>query len=74
MDEQTGRRTKIKAQKAVIYFTIAIVPLFIFFIVLGSIAEGTEGGAIQRIVEWLTTYILPWIYLYWFIKLVRKMK
>lgn len=39
-----------------------------------SIAEGTEGGAIQRIVEWLTTYIFPWIFLYWFIKLVRKMK
>lgn len=64
----------MKAQKAVIYFTIAIVPLFIIFSVLGGIAKETEGGAIQRSVEWLTSYILPWIFLYWFIKLVRKIK
>lgn len=64
----------MKGQKTTIYFAIAIVPVFIIITVLGGIAEESEGGAIQRSFEWLTIYVLPWIFLYWFIKLVRKMK
>ena len=74
MDEHNGRRTKLKTQKTIIYFVIAIVPVFVLLTVLGDVAEGTEGNGIQRSMEWLTTYVLPWIFLYWFIKLVRKIK
>lgn len=64
----------MKSQKIIIYFVIAIVPVFVLLTVLGDVAEGTEGNGIQRSIEWLTTYVLPWIFLYWFIKLVRKIK
>ncbi len=64
----------MKSQKIIIYFVIAIVPVFVLLTVLGDVAEGTEGNGIQRSMEWLTTYVLPWIFLYWFIKLVRKIK
>jgi len=64
----------LKSQKIIIYFVIAIVPVFVLLTVLGDVAEGTEGNGIQRSIEWLTTYVLPWIFLYWFIKLVRKIK
>lgn len=74
MDEHNGRRTKLKTQKIIIYFVIAIVPVFVLLTVLGDVGEGAEGGGIQRSIEWVTTYVLPWIFLYWFIKLVRKIK
>lgn len=64
----------MKSQKIIIYFVIAIVPVFVLLTVLGDVAEGTEGNGIQRSIEWLSTYVLPWIFLYWFIKLVRKIK
>lgn len=64
----------MKTQKTIIYFVIAIVPVFVLLTVLGDVAEGAEGGGIQRSIEWVTTYVLPWIFLYWFIKLVRKNK
>jgi len=64
----------LKSQKIIIYFVIAIVPVFVLLTVLGDVAEGTEGNGIQRSIEWLSTYVLPWIFLYWFIKLVRKIK
>ncbi|MEK6993813.1 hypothetical protein NST08_26605 [Paenibacillus sp. FSL K6-1566] len=64
----------MKSQKIIIYFVIAIVPVFVLLTVLGDVAEGTEGNGIQQSIEWLTTYVLPWIFLYWFIKLVRKIK
>ncbi|ANY74151.1 hypothetical protein BBD41_17040 [Paenibacillus ihbetae] len=62
----------MKTQKIIIYFVIGIVPVFVLLTVLGDVAEGAEGGGIQRSIEWVTTYVLPWIFLYWFIKLVRK--
>ncbi|WP_127594753.1 hypothetical protein [Paenibacillus lautus] len=58
----------------VFYVTIAIVLFFIMVTVLGNIAEGADAGTILFTIEWLTKYVLPWIFLYWFIKLVRKIK
>lgn len=58
----------------VFYVTIAIVLFFILVTVLGNLAEGADAGNIQLTIEWLTKYVLPWIFLYWFIKLVRKIK
>ncbi|MEC0206319.1 hypothetical protein P4H39_27310 [Paenibacillus lautus] len=58
----------------VFYVTIGIVLFFIMVTVLGEIAEGADAGTIQLTIEWLTKYVLPWIFLYWFIKLVQKIK
>ncbi|OIB03162.1 hypothetical protein AK95_05495 [Paenibacillus sp. LC231] len=60
--------------RTVFYATIAIVLFFVMVSVLGNLVEGSEAGAIQLSIEWLTKYVLPWIFLYWFIKLVRKIK
>lgn len=58
----------------VFYITIAIVLFFIMVTVLGDIAAEDAAGMIRMSIEWLTKYVLPWIFLYWFIKLVRKIK
>lgn len=58
----------------VFYVTIGIVLFFIMVTVLGEIAEGADAGTTQLTIEWLTKYVLPWIFLYWFIKLVQKIK
>lgn len=60
--------------RTVFYATIAIVLFFVMVSVVGNLVEGSEAGAIQLSFEWVTKYVLPWIFLYWFIKLVKKMK
>lgn len=64
----------MRTEKIFFYCVLAILPVYIMLTVFDDIVNGTESGAIQRCIEWLTTYILPWIFLYWFIKLVRKIK
>ncbi|MGG3284282.1 hypothetical protein [Paenibacillus solani] len=63
----------MKANK-VFYGSIGLLLFFILVTVIGNIAEGEAPNTIRLSIEWLTKYALPWIFLYWFIKLVRKMK
>ncbi|KOR76348.1 hypothetical protein [Paenibacillus solani] len=63
----------MKANK-VLYVSVGLLLLFILVTVMGNIAEGEAPNTIRLSIEWLTKYVLPWIFLYWFIKLVRKIK
>ncbi|MFC4559003.1 hypothetical protein ACFO3D_12445 [Virgibacillus kekensis] len=50
--------------------SIVLGLLFIIFIFTAS----TSVMAVLTTLEWVTTYILPWIALYWFIQFVKAYK
>ncbi|GAB6927474.1 hypothetical protein JCM10914A_14570 [Paenibacillus sp. JCM 10914] len=65
----------MKNKKVLTYLAILILPLFIIVMVLVDMTKPGRGGDELRLcIEWVTKYILPWIFLYWFVKLVRKIK
>ncbi|WP_430789632.1 hypothetical protein VBD025_04345 [Virgibacillus flavescens] len=52
----------------VIYGSISLVILF--FLLISAQAGGM--GEFILFIEWSTKYILPWIALFWFIKMVKS--
>lgn len=49
--------------------------IFILFIVAYKIFQnGLNLSDFINFLEWLTLYVLPWIFLYWFIKYVKQKK
>ena len=54
--------------KWLFYTVVALIAGFIIFNLLESSTD------LKLSVEWITKFVLPWIFLYWFIKLVRKIK
>lgn len=60
------------------YFTNAgylLLIIFIVFIILTSIGgSSSDIEALQMRVEWITKYVLPWVFLYYFIQFVKKNK
>ncbi|MGG4344442.1 hypothetical protein [Paenibacillus lautus] len=65
----------MKNKKWLGYIPILILPLFLIILVLKGLIQSNGGTEDLRLaIEWLTKYVLPWIFLYWFIKLVRKIK
>ena len=51
---------------------IASIVLFALFVVLPFF--GINIWSFSYEVEWATKYILPWIILYWFIRLVKSLE
>lgn len=65
----------MKSKKTFGYLAILLFPLFIIILVLSGLTQpGREAEDLRMSIEWLTKYVLPWISLYWFVKLVRKIK
>ena len=62
-----------KYMKYVLYGTVTIVVFYITFATTqysnGFGASGFEN--IIYLIEWATSFILPWIALYWFIRFVK---
>lgn len=53
--------------------------LMIGIFVIGVVAphtfkDGIDVSGFIRLVEWATLYVLPWIFLYWFVKYVKMKK
>ncbi|MEH7188931.1 hypothetical protein [Bacillus toyonensis] len=51
-------------------FLIIILILLINYLLL-PIFNINTAGLLPRLLSIVTTYILPWIFLYWFIRLVK---
>ncbi|MFE9277980.1 hypothetical protein ACQKLN_20805 [Paenibacillus glucanolyticus] len=65
----------MKSKKTFGYLAILLFSLFIIIWVLSGLTQpGREAEDLRMSIEWLTKYVLPWIFLYWFVKLVRKIK
>lgn len=61
--------------KWLFYIGVALIAAFLIYNSLVGLTDGTRGSEDLRLsVEWITKFVLPWIFLYWFIKLVRKIK
>lgn len=61
--------------KWLFYIGVALIAGFIIYTSLVGLMDGTFSSQTLRMsVEWITKFVLPWIFLYWFIKLVRKIK
>lgn len=63
------------SNKTLYYIGIAALIVFIIFFTLNGLSTPDDSFDNVRLsVEWVTKFVLPWIFLYWFVKLVRKMK
>ena len=49
---------------------IGIIVLFVLWLILPFIGINTSY-VIPNLIEWATKFILPWIILYWIIRLVK---
>ncbi|PGC70748.1 hypothetical protein COM21_02770 [Bacillus toyonensis] len=54
-------------------FLIIILTLLINYLLL-PIFNINTAGLLPRLLSIVTTYILPWIFLYWFIRLVKAVE
>ncbi|PHC42778.1 hypothetical protein COF09_14515 [Bacillus toyonensis] len=54
-------------------FLITILILLINYLLLPIFNINTTG-LLPRLLSIVTTYILPWIFLYWFIRLVKAVE
>ncbi|PEE31008.1 hypothetical protein COL24_07065 [Bacillus toyonensis] len=54
-------------------FLIIILILLINYLLL-PIFNINTAGLLPRLLNIVTTYILPWIFLYWFIRLVKAVE
>ncbi|HHY2672651.1 MULTISPECIES: hypothetical protein [Bacillus cereus group] len=54
-------------------FLITILILLINYLLL-PIFNINTAGLLPRLLSIVTTYILPWIFLYWFIRLVKAVE
>ncbi|HDR7324307.1 hypothetical protein OCF65_00555 [Bacillus toyonensis] len=54
-------------------FLIIILILLINYLLL-PIFNINTAGLLPRLLSIVTTYILPWIFLYWFIRLVKAVE
>ena len=64
----------MNTQKIIIYVTMYVLPVLLLILFLVGMVSGNDWGTVQLSFEWLTKFVLPWIFLYWFIKLVNKIK
>ncbi|MEK3732427.1 MULTISPECIES: hypothetical protein [Paenibacillus] len=53
--------------------------LMIGIFIIGVVAtqtfkDGIDVSGFIRLVEWATLYVLPWIFLYWFVRYVKMKK
>ncbi|MFC7679239.1 hypothetical protein [Paenibacillus sp. GCM10028914] len=63
------------SNKYLYYIGIAAFIIFIIFFSLKGISTPDDSfDEVRLSVEWITKFVLPWIFLYWFVKMVRKMK
>ncbi|WP_160032620.1 hypothetical protein [Paenibacillus sp. An7] len=58
-----------KANKLLFYSVLGFV--FLFVLIMTGMNTGSLGLFVIHIIEWTTLYILPWIFLYYFIQFVR---
>lgn len=63
------QRGGVKLKKLI----IAILVLFALSLILPSFGVNTSF-IISNLIEWSTKFILPWIILYWIIRLVRVLE
>jgi len=52
---------------------IGIIVLFALWLILPFIGIDTSY-VIPNVIEWATKFILPWIILYWIIRLVKRLE
>jgi len=53
--------------------SIFMIGIFILCVVaLKTFQNGLNLNGVIDFIEWVTLYILPWIFLYWFIKYVKQ--
>ena len=57
------------ANKLLFYSVLGFV--FLFVLVMTGINTGSLGLFVIHLIQWTTLYILPWIFLYYFIQFVR---
>ncbi|NMO96724.1 hypothetical protein [Paenibacillus lemnae] len=61
--------------KKLYYTGITLLIIFIvFYSIVGVSMEDDSFLTIRLALEWTTRFVLPWIFLYWFIQLVKKIK
>lgn len=58
-----------KTTKLLFYSVFGFV--FLFVLVMTGVNTGSLGLFVIHLIEWTTLYILPWIFLYYFIQFVR---
>jgi hypothetical protein len=46
----------------------------IVLVILWLIPQFINTSVIPNVIEWATKFILPWIILYWFIRLVKNLE
>ncbi|MET3322360.1 UNVERIFIED_ORG: hypothetical protein ABIC97_005496 [Peribacillus simplex] len=52
---------------------ISIIVLLVLWLVL-PLFNINSSYLIPNVIEWATKFILPWIVLYWFIRLIRNLE
>ncbi len=50
---------------------IGTIVLFALLVLLSFFLQISISYLIPNVIEWVTKFILPWIILYWFIRLVQ---
>ena len=62
--------------KALSYIGWLALPIFIVLIITTDLFTESERSSsdLQFAIEWVTAYVLPWIFLYWFVKLVKEIR
>ena len=52
---------------------IIVLVLFALWLLLPLIGINSSN-LISHTIEWATTFILPWIFLYWIVKFIKKLE
>ncbi|MCJ0930673.1 hypothetical protein MST22_05850 [Virgibacillus halodenitrificans] len=57
-----------------LYRNILIYTIAVILLVLVLELSGINTAIIPAVIEWATAFILPWIGLYWLIRLVKSLE
>ncbi|GIP32230.1 hypothetical protein [Paenibacillus sp. J2TS4] len=60
--------------KSIFYYVTTSVVVFFGLIAVASLVAAGWNTDIAAIAEWATKYLLPWIALYWFIRMVKAIE
>lgn len=67
------KRSKQIDKKSIINIIIDIALILVLWFVLEIIGVHTSY-VVPKIIEWATKFILPWIVLYWLIRLIKRLE
>lgn len=70
---KTIKQSKQTSKKSIINIIENMVLILILWFLLEFIGINTSY-VVPKLIEWMTKFILPWIALYWLIKLIKSME